>query len=353
MGVAVVVLMNHSLRRLRSPLVFPLLFAAAAACVETGSDGGTDGAGAASSDDDAGPATSSATSSASGLGGAGGAGDGGGGGAQAGDDNPDGLPESSVPIYANDYETENLDDVVHDPGIAIGAWDAAHGYQSAGWRFQPDPVSGANAENEDSAGWSGGPIFPLDAYHLVSVSYLYRVSSELVGEIALDGAFWAHDQKSIDFKYHDPDAPYGEGRRNGVHFGSEAGQVRFAHVDGGAGTRLYFGPDWATLADEWVWICHVIDMRGATPGDRYIATYMKREGDAGVTRLAIRYEGDDPPLQTYDGRGVWGMFSPVHGYWDDMIDRDGLTGSLDEMHMSVDRLRIMPGWPDEANGPPF
>ena len=154
-------------------------------------------------------------------------------------------------------------------------------------------------------------------------------------------------------KYHDPDAPFGEGNRNTIHFGESEGQVRFSHVDGGGGARIYFGPDWLALADEWVWLCHVIDMRSMNAGERYMATYLKREGDPGVTRIGIRYEDGDPVLQSYDGRGIWGFLSPFHGYWDDMIDRDGLTNDLSQMHLSVDQIRVMDGWPDGAHGPPF
>ena len=88
-------------------------------------------------------------------------------------------------------------------------------------------------------------------------------------------------------------------------------------------------------------------------GERYMATYLKREGDPGVTRIGIRYEDGDPVLQSYDGRGIWGFLSPFHGYWDDMIDRDGLTNDLSQMHLSVDQIRVMDGWPDGAHGPPF
>ena len=280
-----------------------------------------------------------------------------GGAPPAGENNPDNLPESSMPLYSRDYDTEVVDDVTSTPNIAVGQWDSSSGYASGGWRFQPDPVGDPAAENEASAGWAWGvagpDYFPVDGHHLATVSYMYRVSSALVQEIAIGGPFWAHDQKAIDFKYHDPNGPYGEGNRNTMHFGDEGGQVRFSHVDGGGGTRIYFGPDWATLADEWVWICHVIDMRGASGAERYIATYMKREGDAAVTRIGIRYEDGDPPLQTYNGRGIWGFLSPIHGYWDDMIGGDVLTNDLSQMFLSVDRLRIMPGWPDAANGPPF
>jgi len=196
-------------------------------------------------------------------------------------------------------------------------------------------------------------VFPLDAYDIISVSYMFRISQPLVAEIALGGPFWAHMQKSIDFKYHDPNAPYGEGNRNGIHFGPGDGQVQFSFVDGGGGTRIYFGPDWVTLADEWVWLCHVIDMRGATPTERYLASYLKRAGDDGVTRTGIRYENGAPELQAYNGRGFWGFFSPVHGYWDDMVDRDGLVNDLAQMFLSVDRLRVMPGWPAGEHGPPY
>lgn len=281
---------------------------------------------------------------------------GGGGAPPFGDDNPDNLPETSMAIYSRDYDTEDSGDVTSMPNIALGEWGSSLGHESGGWRFQPDPIDGTT-ENEHSAGWAWGVAgpnyFPVDGYHLASVSYMYRVSSALIQEIAIGGPFWAHDQKSIDFKYHDPNGPYGEGNRNTIHFGDEGGQVRFSHVDGGGGSRIYFGPDWATLADEWVWICHVIDMRGTTPAERYMATYMKRAGDAAVTRIGIRYEDGEPNLQSYNGRGIWGFLSPIHGYWDDMIGRDSLMNELSQMSVSVDRLRIMPGWPDAANGPPF
>lgn len=293
-----------------------------------------------------------------GSGGAGATGSGGEGAGTPGADNPDGLPETSRTIYDNDYEDDDPTGVTSTPNIAIGEWGAAMGHgPSGGWRFHPDPIGDPGAENENSAGWAWGlqaaDYFPVDAYDIVTVSYMFNVSDALLQEIVVAGAFWAHDQKAIDFKYHDPDAPYGEGNRNTIHFGENEGQVRFSHVDGGGGTRIYFGPDWMTLADEWVWICHVIDMRADAADGRYIATYMKREGEPGVTRIGIRYESGEPPLQTYNGRGIWGFLSPFHGYWDDMVGGDDLTHEQADMHLSVDRLRVMGGWPDDANGPPF
>ena len=336
----------------------------------------TVGLACSSSTDDTSPTTPTAEGGTGGTGTVGGGGTtdtGGGGtagggtagggtaGSGAGDpvaNNPDNLPESASPIYSRDYESEDGSDVHSEPNIALGTWGVSLGFgPSGGWSFQPDPVVSVSGDNEHSAGWAwglqSGSYFPVDGYDLVTVSYMLRISDALVQEIALGGAFWNHDQKAIDFKYHDPNAPYGEGHRNTIHFGEEGGQVRFSHVDGGGGSRIYFGPDWTTLGDEWVWICHTIDMRGATPGERYVATYLKRQGDAGVTRIGIRYENGIPELQPYDGRGIWGFLSPFHGYWDDMIDRDGLSNDLAQMSLSVDRLRVLPGWPDAANGAPF
>lgn len=331
-----------------------------AACSPSEGDG-ADGSGATAG---SGTASASGGQGAGATGGAGLAGGSGGepptggaGGGSTGLDNPDGLPESSTPIFAADYDSSDAQDIVSEPDVAIAEWGAALGYEGPGFRLQPDPIIDPNGESEDSAGWAGGIVggdyFPVDGHELVSVSYMFKVSGALLAEIAVDGAFWAHDQKSIDIKYHDPSALYGEGHRNNVHFGFSEGQVRFSHVDGGAGTRIYFGPDWQTLADEWVWVCHVIDMRGEAAEERYFATYMKRDGDPGVTRIGIRYEAGENPLQPYDGHGVWGFFAPVHGYWDDMIDRDGLVNDLSEMFLYVDQLRVMPGWPDAAHGPPF
>ena len=219
--------------------------------------------------------------------------------------NPDNLPESSSPIYSNNFETDDADGVVFSrPGIAVGKWSDTIGYgPSGGWQFRPDPTADPK-KNEASAGWLLGvdrkKYLAVDAHHLITVSYMYKVSQALLREIARGGPFWAHDQKAIDFKYHDPNAPYGEGHRNTIHFGESNGKVRSCHVDGGGGTRIYFGPDWLTLADEWVWLCHVIDMRGATPAERYVATYMKRKRDTAVTKIGIRYEDGTPKLQPYD-----------------------------------------------------
>ncbi|MBW2456565.1 MAG: hypothetical protein JRI68_18750 [Deltaproteobacteria bacterium] len=355
------VLQSLPAARLAAVMALTVVSALALACSSSDDDGA---GGSSTSTSGAGGVTSSGGGSGGTAGtgtggtGTGGTGTGGGGGTPPGANNPDQLPESSSPIYTRDYETEVADDVTSTPNIALGEWGASHGHgPSGGWRFAPDPIVSTAGDNENSAGWAwglqAGSDFPVGAYDLVTVSYMYRVSQALVQEIALAGAFWNHDQKAIDFKYHDPNAPYGEGNRNTIHFGESEGQVRFSHVDGGGGSRIYFGPDWVTLADEWVWLCHVIDMRGSSPAERYIATYIKRDGDPGVTRIGIRFENGPPELQAYNGQGVWGFLSPFHGYWDDMVDRNGLTHDLGQMFLSVDRLRVMPGWPDEANGPPF
>lgn len=339
--------------RSRSLLVLGLCSALALACTSSDDDPAAGGGGTAAAQG-GGATTGPGGMAAGGDGGS--SSSAGGGGAIPGDDNPDGLPESASPLYDRDYETDAPDGITSTPNIALAEWGADFGHgPSGGWRLQPDPVVGPNVENEASAGWAWDlqGAFPVDAHHLITVSYMFKVSEPLLQEIAAAGAFWNHDQKAIDFKYHDPDAPFGEGNRNTIHFGESEGQVRFSHVDGGGGARIYFGPDWLALADEWVWLCHVIDMRSMNAGERYMATYLKREGDPGVTRIGIRYEDGDPVLQSYDGRGIWGFLSPFHGYWDDMIDRDGLTNDLSQMHLSVDQIRVMDGWPDGAHGPPF
>ncbi len=323
----------------------------------TTGQGGGDATSGGGGDTTAGSGGSSASGGNTGGNNSGGGNVGGGGAANPGDDNPDGLPEVSSAIYSRDYASQDAADITSTPNIATAEWGAAFGYgPGGGWRLQPDPIVAPVGQNENSAGWAwglqAGNDFPVDGHDLVTVSYMFNVSGALLQEIALAGNFWAHDQKVIDFKYHDPNAPFGEGNRNTIHFGESNGEVRFSHVDGGGGNRIYFGPDWLTLADEWVWLCHVIDMRGQTPAARYVATYMKRSGDAGVTRIGIRYEDAAPVMQTYNGRGIWGFLSPFHGYWDDMLDRNGLSNDLAQMFMSLDRLRVMAGWPDADNGPP-
>lgn len=55
-----------------------------------------------------------------------------------------------------------------------------------------------------------------------------------------------------------------------------------------------------------------------------------------------------------NGFGIMGFrLTRIFGYWDDMNSRTAVESGLDQMFVYVDRLRIMPGYPDNANGPPF
>jgi hypothetical protein len=290
----------------------------------------------------------------------------GGGGGGGGVDNPDSIPDATTTYISKDYEANNggTDAVTFtgqqtDFDGVINEWDAGYGWNgTGGWRFRPDPsVVKDPSINEDSAGLnqSGANPITVDSTELLVISYMLKITQELLDEIAYTDAtagggtnpeFWAHDLKCIDFKYWDA-AGTGEGNRNTIQFGGDGtGNVRFCHVEGGGGTRYYFGPDWdVSYGDVWAQLWHVIDMRGATPGARYIATYMKATGDTDVVRIGQTFEDASPVnLEAYENRGIRGLFSPVWGYWDDMTSRNEIIGTLANMAVYVDRLRVANGW---------
>jgi len=260
--------------------------------------------------------------------------------------NPDSLPAATATHYANDYETQNDADVISQAGIALMSWSPNGGYgDTGGWRATPDPVTGT-AQQEDSAGWFAGQLsIPFDSHDLWVVSYVLKISGTLLSQIDTVG-FWAHVNKCFDFKYWSSTS--GEGNRNGFHFGENP--PRFWSSSGGGGQLYSIGPDWRTLADQWVWIAHVVDMRGADPATRYIATYYKTQAMSAVTRMGITYESEG--LQSYDGYGIAGLYSPLWGYWDDMNNQENLADPA-SMAVWIDRVRSQNGWPTGTDGPPF
>ena len=296
------------------------------------------GCGAAQTSDDAGSS-------------GGGGGAAGGGTAGGGSLNPDDIPSATALILSRDYTTHDAGEVLSQANLAVGEWGAAYGYSGPGWRFRPDPIIGT-AENEDSAGWLmpwGAPAFPPDGHALVTVSFMLKLSGPLLDEIARGGPLWAHVNKAFDFKYWNA-AGNGEGGRNGVHFGENPPQFHFS--TGGAGQFMAIGPDWRTLADQWVWVCFVVDMRGATPSQRYLAAYYRPPGGQVQQMGRVAEDNATSPLQSYAGRGFLGFFSPLFGYWDDMNGRESVAGNLQSMFVHVDRVRIANGWPTGADGPP-
>ncbi len=85
-----------------------------------------------------------------------------------------------------------------------------------------------------------------------------------------------------------------------------------------------------------------------------VEAYYKAQGQPGVTRMGLVAENNPvQPLQPYAGRGFLMFFSPLFGYWDDMVGRDTLAGALQQMTVDLDRVRIANGWPTGADGPPF
>lgn len=89
------------------------------------------------------------------------------------------------------------------------------------------------------------------------------MTGPLLAAIEISGGFWAHMNQALDFKYFANDG--GEGNRNGFHFGEMP--PRWSIAGSGAGPTFPIGPDWRNLSDQWVWVCLVIDMRGATPAE--------------------------------------------------------------------------------------
>jgi hypothetical protein len=72
----------------------------------------------------------------------------------------------------------------------------------------------------------------------------------------------------------------------------------------------------------------------------------------GVARMGRVYESQG--LQSYGGHGIVGFpLTEIFGYWDDMNSRAAVESSLNQMFVYIDRMRIMPGYPNAANGPPF
>jgi hypothetical protein len=265
----------------------------------------------------------------------------------SGEHNPDGITETSSILYGRDYESQAANDVEYGSVINM-QWGSGFGYAgSGGWRAQPNPISGTG-QNEDSKGWSVPADLGFNRYNVISASFTLKITGSLLAAIETAGGFWSHLNKSLDFHYYDSSG--GLGGRGGFHFGEMP--PRWHIAGGGAGPYFPVGPDWRTLADQWVWLCFVIDMRGATPEQRYLAVYYKTPDMTGVARMGRVYESQG--LQSYGGHGIVGFpLTEIFGYWDDMNSRAAVESSLNQMFVYIDRMRIMPGYPNAANGPPF
>jgi hypothetical protein len=127
---------------------------------------------------------------------------------------------------------------------------------------------------------------------------------------------------------------------------------------GGFGATPLIAPivtlDFTDLADEWIWLCFVLDASGATDATRYTRFYYKKLSDSGVTKFYERSGdadggggGDDS--YKYTTRGWYGdQGRTLFGYWDDM--RGGSSTIRDASRfLTIDRLRMANGWVD----PPF
>ncbi len=258
--------------------------------------------------------------------------------------NPDGLPETSTVLYSRDYETQVASDVLSQPGLVRMEWGANYGYgPSGGWRAIPEPCATCT-DNEDSAGWAPVETAPFAGgnHNFTVFSFMLKMPATLLNAIDnTSGGFWAHRNKTLDFKYRTSTGA--EGNRNGIHFGENP--PRWTILAGGAGPDVVDSQDWRPYADQWVWMAFVVDMRSSNPADRCISIYYRPEGATNVSRAARGCESQG--LNPYPGYGFYGLFSPLFGYWDDMVGGSALGSSLSQMYVALDRLRITPGWPTD------
>lgn len=271
-------------------------------------------------------------------------------------DNPDSVPAGAL-LWSRDYETEVATDirwgnpaVPYSPGLVNLVWGASHGYgPSGGWRAQPNPIvdpsNGNNAENAHGWACPYTTAFPGGPHQLIAVSFLLKISQELLDAIDAPntGTFWDHMNKAIDM---------GGGGipRFGAHFGERP--PRWQLCAGGAGPYKDTAVDYTPYAGQWVWHCFVIDVRGATPAERCIAMYVKPEGASAVVRIGRMDETEGLPAI---GNEIPAFnLTPLWGYWDDMGDRALVEAAgLANMFLYVDRFKITSGWPTGADGPPF
>lgn len=273
----------------------------------------------------------------------------------AGQNNPDSLPSASSFVASKDYPTESLGiwpadayGSESDPygSVAKLSFGASYGYGGTpGWRCQPDPMTGTGTY-EDSVGWSMPNPLASGSNNIVTISFMFKMTSALANAIPT-GEFWVHVNKAIDLG--------GDAwPRYGIHFGdAQSGSSegpQWTISGGGAGPYFDTEYDWRQHGDQWVWVCAVIDGRGATSADRYIALYIKPEGAPDVIRIGRTYESEGLPDLSGEIPGT--VFTPLWGFWDDMENRELLT-DLASMFVYVDRLRIGNGWPTGFDGPPF
>jgi hypothetical protein len=319
-----------------------------------GTPGGTAGTGGDTS-------TGTHTSTGSSQGGNGSTGT---GGTSNCDNNPDGYPTSGDLFYANDYETNTLNGMWEAPLVEL-AWGANFGHDGSGaFRAvpQPFPSTSGDSPNEDHAGWGiSEQQTPVDACRRVFISYLLYLSQDLLDDIAdppaaQGRAFWQAGNKIVDISQYNANGQ-GTDDENGFRYVlklrrnnlDDSGRVQFSHLAGGAGIEYFDdgtndNPDWRTLADQWVWVMHVLDEENTE-----MRTYVKRATDCPVQRALVRdgtFQGPDAGdfLQSH-GRGFRVADMPLWGYWDDIVN----ATISDTKYVAIDRVRVSDHW----IAPPF
>lgn len=304
-----------------------------------GDGGGTDGSRGDGGGDDGGTVDSGVVDGGSGL------------------DNPDGLAAATQIFYTRDFDSQADADVLASAVVTM-SYQATGGYQGSGaWRALPQPISAA--ANEDNVGWTGGAPVAVDQARRVVYSYLLYISDDLMQDIVTapdpgsGNWFWNHGNKIIDVLQWNASGTAADEVNGNTRYvikvrrnGPPGSPVRFSHLNGGAGNEYFSdgvnpNPNLATMTDEWFWVAHALDEQART-----ITTYVKRQGDAGVTRCLVRDSTVDlgTGALASDGRGFVAGRN-VWGYWDDIID----ASASSTKYVAIDRLRIADGW----IAPPF
>lgn len=273
------------------------------------------------------------------------------------DNNPDSYPAATTVYLSRDFNTEDASDMWINGGgdVAEHNWASSYGYENSGaWQLVPTPTM--NADNESNAGVSAGngSDIPYDDTRVMVISYMIYMSQELADAISSGtGGFWNHGNKIIDvFNWNTVTQNEGDSStRQVIKVRSDAGEVKFSHMAGGAGSEFYNDSRGQNLrfelnADQWIWISHVFDA-----DTEVTRTYYKRQSDLSVIKALERYSIDGPENYAYTSAG-WTLYQPgggparsIWGYWDDII---GIPYDP-AMFVTLDRLRIANGWID----PPF
>ena len=230
--------------------------------------------------------------------------------------NPDNYAAATITYTALDYETEVPSQALSFAGVVTTTWGATTGYgPSGGWRVTRD---GSGSEHNGGlipvGCYQGSPAIPVDETRLIVVSWLQKVSAAAVASM-LTGA----GCKSTDFKMWNAGGTAEDNNTRQVtiftRYPFDANRLMIYPVAGGGGglgnasgypeIAPLTNVDFADFADQWAWVCVVMDATGAD-ADNSTRLYYKVAGDSTVTKFYHR-TGD----QNGGGGGVGvGEFGP-------------------------------------------